>query len=83
MPCTNEDLRRYIEMFFEDESQHHEDIHEVEYRKGRALEAFDTLVGREAELVARINQLEERAAQAAELVSKAVEVMVPPKEERC
>lgn len=79
MPCTNEDLRRYIEMFFEDESQHHEDIHEVEYRKGRALEAFDALVSREAELLARINQLEERAALAAELVSKAVGKIAPPK----
>lgn len=43
MPCTNEDLRRYIEMFFEDEAHHHEDIHEVEYRKVRALEAFDAI----------------------------------------
>lgn len=77
MPCTNEDLRRYIEMFFEDESHHHEDIHEVEYRRGRALEAFDALVSREAELLARIAALEERAAQAAELVTKAVEVMAP------
>src|ERR1700709_1699609 len=79
MPCTNEDLRRYIEMFFEDESQHHEDIHEVEYRRGKALEAFDALVSRETELLARIQQLEERAAQAAELVSKAVRMIAPPK----
>lgn len=35
--------------------------------------------GREAELLARIHQLEERAAQAAELVSKAVEMIAPPK----
>jgi hypothetical protein len=79
MPCTNEDLRRYIEMFFEDESQNHEDIHEVDYRRGRALEAFDALAGREAELLARIQQLEERAAHAAELVAKAVGMMSPPK----
>lgn len=78
MPCTNEDLRRYIDMFFEDESQHHEDVHEVEYRRGRAIEAFDALVSREAELLARIQQLEERAAQAAELVAKAVAVMDLP-----
>lgn len=32
-----------------------------------------------AKLLARIQQLEERAAQAAQLVSKAVEMMAPPK----
>jgi hypothetical protein len=67
-------------MFFEDESQHHEDVHEVEYRRGKALEAFDALVSREAELLARIAALEERAAQAAELVSKAVGMMSPLRE---
>lgn len=36
-------------------------------------------IRREIQLLARIRQLEERAAQAAELVSKAVEMILPPK----
>jgi hypothetical protein len=36
-------------------------------------------IRRETQLLARIHHLEEHAAQAAELVSKAVEMMVPPK----
>ncbi|MGX6999943.1 hypothetical protein [Caballeronia sp. KNU42] len=82
MPCTNADLRRYIEEFFEEESYLVDDVDENEYRKDKALEAFDALVSRESALLARIQQLEERAAQAAELVAKAVDVMVP-KEGKC
>lgn len=76
MPCTNEDLRRYLEMFFEDESHHHEDVHEVEYQKGRALEAFDALVSREAELLSRIKDLEERAGKAGELAVQAMGLLM-------
>lgn len=80
MPCTNEDLRRYIEEYFEEESYIADDVDENEYRKDKALEAFDALVSRETELLARIAALEERAAQAAELVSKAVGMMSPLRE---
>jgi hypothetical protein len=79
MPCTNEDLRRYIEMFFEDEAHHHEDIHEVDYTKIRALEAFDALVNRETELLARVRDLEDRAAKSAAVIVQAIDLMQAPK----
>lgn len=75
MPCTNQDLRRYIEEFFEEESCLVDDVDENEYRKELALEAFDALVNREAELRARITDLESRAAKAAERAVKAIELL--------
>lgn len=79
MPCTNEDLRRYIEMFFEDEAHHHEDIHEVEYTKNQALEAFDALANRETGLLARVRDLEDRAAKSAAVIVQAIDLMQAPK----
>jgi polyhydroxyalkanoate synthesis regulator phasin len=85
MNVSSEDLRRYIEELFEEKSYAVDDVDENDYRRTLALEAFDALVKRaerESELLARIQQLEERAAQAAELVAKAVGMMSPPKSER-
>jgi hypothetical protein len=47
----------------------------------KAADELESSIRREAELLARIHQLEERAAMAAELASKAVEVITPTKEE--
>lgn len=80
MPCTNQDLRRYIEEFFEEESCLVDDVDENEYRKELALEAFDALVNREAELRARITDLESRAAMAAERAVKAIELLTRARE---
>ncbi|WP_438396511.1 hypothetical protein [Caballeronia sp. DA-9] len=79
MDCTNEDLRRYIEMFFEDESHHHEDLHELEHSKAQALKAFDALAKDQADLLARIRDLESRAAKSAALVVQAIDLMQAPK----
>lgn len=80
MPCTNQDLRRYIEEFFEEESCLVDDVDENEYRKELALEAFDALVNREAELRARIADLESRAAKASERAVKAIELLTQARE---
>jgi hypothetical protein len=78
MAASIADLRRYIEGYWEEEECIADDVDEAVYRKETALEAFDALV-REAEKVAvceaRIRELEERASQAADLVSKAVELI--------
>lgn len=66
-------------MFFEDEAHHHEDIHEVEYAKARALETFDALANREAELLARVRDLEDEAAKSTAVIVQAIDLMQAPK----